>query len=418
MPNPPFDRRTFLRRTLVAAATGPIVLDVSTGGLAVRGAFQGTQDVAWGFLNKYVDGWLPLDTAASEAAWVASTDVSAAHTAEQVKRGARGQPHCRCPGGHRDEQGPARAQGPARWSDRPSAREGPAPRRRGAGDDPGGRRGADRGRGGAVGPPGWFRVRAARSPAARGADHRQRNRPRADRVARPARAARRVGGVEDHRRPAARRFTAAPRPAEPGRPRAGVRQLLRLAGCRLWHDRPRDARPDRQLPRRGPAAVHAASHLGQTRAGETVRGRRARGDAPRPLAAEPLGPELAGAGRGGRHGRPLPGQDQGVHRRAGRAFLRLARVPEAAPIVLREVGPVPGAGRLRPQEELARLGLAHRPPQGRAKPDVGRAEQPLVHHRAPRTRAHLLLSQLRARPRCRTCFAAGPTGRSTRAWAT
>ena len=86
MLNPPFDRRTFLRRTLVAAGTGPIVLDVSTGGLAVRGAFQGTQDIAWSFLNKYVDGWLPLDTAASEAAWVASTDVSAAHTAEQVKR--------------------------------------------------------------------------------------------------------------------------------------------------------------------------------------------------------------------------------------------------------------------------------------------------------------------------------------------
>src|SRR5690606_20171821 len=80
---PPFalDRRAFLRRTLAAAAAGPVVLEVSA--LATT-ALQGTQDVAWSFLNAYNAGWLPLETAASEAAWIASTDVSDEHTEDQV----------------------------------------------------------------------------------------------------------------------------------------------------------------------------------------------------------------------------------------------------------------------------------------------------------------------------------------------
>ena len=38
------------------------------------------------FLSEFVDGWLPLQTAAAEANWTASTDVSEAHTAAQVAK--------------------------------------------------------------------------------------------------------------------------------------------------------------------------------------------------------------------------------------------------------------------------------------------------------------------------------------------
>jgi peptidyl-dipeptidase A len=42
------------------------------------------QEEAEAFLTSYVKGWLPLETAANEASWTASTDVSEAHTAAQV----------------------------------------------------------------------------------------------------------------------------------------------------------------------------------------------------------------------------------------------------------------------------------------------------------------------------------------------
>jgi peptidyl-dipeptidase A len=42
------------------------------------------QEEARAFLDAYVRGWLPLETAAQEAAWAALTDVTEAHTAAQV----------------------------------------------------------------------------------------------------------------------------------------------------------------------------------------------------------------------------------------------------------------------------------------------------------------------------------------------
>jgi peptidyl-dipeptidase A len=78
---PPPDRRAFLRHTLAAATAGPSLL-----GAAARGAAVPTvQEEADAFLKEYNAKWLPLETAANEAAWAAGTDVSEEHTAAQVK---------------------------------------------------------------------------------------------------------------------------------------------------------------------------------------------------------------------------------------------------------------------------------------------------------------------------------------------
>jgi len=76
-------RRDFLRQTLAAAAAGPIAL----GGAARAAAAPTAQAEADAFLARFVEGWLPRETAASNAAWVALTDVTPAHTAEQVAQG-------------------------------------------------------------------------------------------------------------------------------------------------------------------------------------------------------------------------------------------------------------------------------------------------------------------------------------------
>ena len=68
------------------------------------------------------------------------------------------------------------------------------------------------------------------------------------------------------------------------------------------------------------------------------------------LVTEPMGPELAEPGRRSRHGRTIQRQDQGVHHRASRAILRLARVSQTAAIVLGEIRPLSG----RPQVRAAR----------------------------------------------------------------
>ncbi len=71
-------RRDFLRGALAATAGGFEV--------AVRASTVTLEQEARAFLETYVQGWLPLETAAQEASWAASTDVSLAHTEEQVKR--------------------------------------------------------------------------------------------------------------------------------------------------------------------------------------------------------------------------------------------------------------------------------------------------------------------------------------------
>ncbi|RUL83657.1 M2 family metallopeptidase [Tautonia sociabilis] len=74
------DRRTVLRLALLAASGGPMTL-----ARAVRAGQESAQEAADAFLSRYVAGWLPLDTAASEAAWAAMTDVSEEHTRQQVE---------------------------------------------------------------------------------------------------------------------------------------------------------------------------------------------------------------------------------------------------------------------------------------------------------------------------------------------
>jgi peptidyl-dipeptidase A len=84
-PIPPQGRRDFLRRALALASLGA----VAPGTLALGQQGDGTdlEGTASNFLKHYVDGYLPLYKASSEAAWAASTDVSEAHTAEQIVRG-------------------------------------------------------------------------------------------------------------------------------------------------------------------------------------------------------------------------------------------------------------------------------------------------------------------------------------------
>jgi peptidyl-dipeptidase A len=72
------DRRDFLRLALAATASA------SAAGPAL--GQWGDLDQALAFLKDYNEGWLPLETLANEAAWVASTDVSEAHTAAQVAK--------------------------------------------------------------------------------------------------------------------------------------------------------------------------------------------------------------------------------------------------------------------------------------------------------------------------------------------
>jgi peptidyl-dipeptidase A len=75
-------RRTFLRRTL-AAAVGPLALGASGRGAKAAASAQQEADE---FLRGFVEGWLPLETAANDASWTAVTDVTQAHTEAQVAR--------------------------------------------------------------------------------------------------------------------------------------------------------------------------------------------------------------------------------------------------------------------------------------------------------------------------------------------
>lgn len=75
-------RREFLRLA-AAAAVAPLAL---AGGSSAEVAAQSSpQEMADAFLRRYEADWLPKDTAASEASWVALTDVTEAHTEAQVR---------------------------------------------------------------------------------------------------------------------------------------------------------------------------------------------------------------------------------------------------------------------------------------------------------------------------------------------
>ncbi len=80
------DRRDFLRGSLAAAAGTVGLPIIAHGRAAVAASVAPIQQEADAFLARFVPGWLPLETAASEANWVAMIDVSEAHTAAQVVR--------------------------------------------------------------------------------------------------------------------------------------------------------------------------------------------------------------------------------------------------------------------------------------------------------------------------------------------
>jgi peptidyl-dipeptidase A len=84
-----FNRREFLYNSAIVAAGG--ALGISEAGLAegasIRAGLAVTpEEQAAQFLEQFVRGWLPLQTAAEEANWAASTNVSEAHTARQVAK--------------------------------------------------------------------------------------------------------------------------------------------------------------------------------------------------------------------------------------------------------------------------------------------------------------------------------------------
>lgn len=73
-------RRDALRQGLGATLIGPALL---AG--AANGREPSPEERAKAFLGAYESRWLPLEVAANEAMWAASTDVSDAHTAAQVQ---------------------------------------------------------------------------------------------------------------------------------------------------------------------------------------------------------------------------------------------------------------------------------------------------------------------------------------------
>jgi peptidyl-dipeptidase A len=72
------DRRDFIKA--VAAGTLSISLPISQSNAA------DILNEAKTFLDEYNKGWLPLEVAANQAAWVALTDVSESHSADQVAK--------------------------------------------------------------------------------------------------------------------------------------------------------------------------------------------------------------------------------------------------------------------------------------------------------------------------------------------
>lgn len=73
------DRRRFLLRSLGLAAVGILPRP------SWAEALDTPQERADAFLKEYVEGWLPLETAGSEAAWNASTDVKEENSKKQVE---------------------------------------------------------------------------------------------------------------------------------------------------------------------------------------------------------------------------------------------------------------------------------------------------------------------------------------------
>ena len=390
------DRRDFLRGSLTVGAGAMGIASDGPHGAAGSSVLPTVEQRARRFLSEFVEGWLPLETAADEANWAASTDVSEAHTAAQVARNLAVNRYVGAPEVIDTVRRLLEPQGRAHRPDRSasSRRSGSAPpRRRGpipevvkARAEAEAKQSAAAGRVRLPHPP-WRPARLPPRPTTSTASWSSRatwtsaappgRRPRT--IGRPLREG--LLRLRDLRNKVARAMGFdnffALQVADYG---MTVPEMLALCDRLIAEMKP--------LYRQLHAWARAC-------AGEALQGRGpARRQDPRPLAPQPMGPELARPGRRDRHGRPLQGQAAGVHHRAGRAVLCLARVPPAAEVVLGEVRPLSGRPEVGPQEEQPRQRLAHRPARRRPQPDVDRAQQPMVHHGAPRAGAYLLLHQL------------------------
>ena len=213
------DRRGFLRGSLIAATAGALGIPGAANGRFDGAALAASpQDEADAFLARFVPGWLPLETAASEASWAASTDVSEEHTAAQVTRNLEvnryvGAPEVIDTVRRLMEHKGSLNELTVRQLEKVRLRAAEC-----AGNDSRGRQGPRRGRGQAVGHPGWLRLH---DPSRRPGHARlgQRHRPDPGRFARPGRAPRGLGGVQDDRPSAPRGAASAPRASGTRSPR-------------------------------------------------------------------------------------------------------------------------------------------------------------------------------------------------------
>ena len=160
-PTPLPDRRAFLRQTLAAAAAGSIRAGgCGAGGRRALGAGGGRG--------------LPGPVRQGLAAAGDRRERGGVGRVDRRERGPHRRPgrrHTRrstsssAPPGDRRRSSGCWRTGRARRPDRPPAREGPPPRRRGARHGPRGRQGPHRGRGQAVGRPGRVRLHASSARA-------------------------------------------------------------------------------------------------------------------------------------------------------------------------------------------------------------------------------------------------------------
>ena len=132
--------------------------------------------------------------------------------------------------------------------------------------------------------------------------------------------------------------------AQPGGARAGLQLVLRAEGRRLRHDRRRDDEAARRHAGDDEAALRRAALLGEEPAGRALQAAAAQAD-PGALDRQPLGAELAGARRGRQPRSAVQGVVAREHRQERGELLRLARVRQAAAVVLAAQRPLSGAAR-------------------------------------------------------------------------
>ena len=295
------DRRAFLKTAAAVAGTVAVGGNATSAGQVDPGLSKEVD----AFLSAYVERWLPLDTKASEAAWAAATDVTEAHTAAQV---AAGQAVNEVAGSPRVIAQVTRFLAQKDKLDEIQARQLEKIRLRAA-ESPGtlpevvkARTEAEAKQSAAQ--DGFtFTVKkadgAVENPSANRIDQVLINSKDLDERKLYWAASKEIGGplregvlrLRDLRNQVAQKL--------------GFDDFFALQVADYGMTVPEMIGALRFHRRRGQAVIFPSSHMGEAHAGPAVRRRRPQGGDPRALAAQPMGPELAGAGRGGRHGRPV-----------------------------------------------------------------------------------------------------------------